>query len=396
MMARRLVAALALLVLMTGAAWAEPVPSPPPAALAAPAPSPEAFRAPRGTGAPRPEYRVGPSDELSVTMESFPDTEHVVRVREDGGFFLPMVGEIRAAGRTLPALRREIEQRLSRTLRRPGAVVGLRTPAVQYALVLGEVARPGQVSIPRGATVPQVLALAGGLTANADDTQGILIRDNQPKEIPLEPVASGFLAVGPNDILYVKAAQRHGVSVAGAVMAPGVHTLRQRATLWDAVVAAGGPRPEAALERVEVSRGSDPAPRVVDLSKGPTAPDAGLVLDQGDMVLVRERRVLVVGASGSASAVPLRGHESMLEVLAAAGVKDRRQLSHVGVVRGEDLRTGRARLESVDILKALSGRDPRPLPPVCDGDVLLLNPPREPLKLTDMLGILGIVRMFFH
>ena len=57
-------------------------------------------------------YKIGPRDVLEVTVFKVPDLSKVVQVSESGAFSFPLVGEVRAGGRTS----REVEQDLTKLL----------------------------------------------------------------------------------------------------------------------------------------------------------------------------------------------------------------------------------------------------------------------------------------
>jgi len=55
-----------------------------------------------------PEYRLRAGDLLRVSVWGVPELDRLVRVRPDGSFSYDLVGEVRARGRTVPEVRREL------------------------------------------------------------------------------------------------------------------------------------------------------------------------------------------------------------------------------------------------------------------------------------------------
>ena len=115
----------------------------------------------------------------------------------------------------------------------------------------------------------QALAEAGGPSLTADQSQAILVRGDRTTKVSLKPTAGPQFMVQPGDIIYLERAPR--ISVGGAVNTPDLQFLTQGdTTVWDAIVACGGPKPEAALSRVKLARFAQAGEaRILDLQRGP-------------------------------------------------------------------------------------------------------------------------------
>jgi polysaccharide biosynthesis/export protein len=126
-----------------------------------------------GGGLPRlPEetasaYRLGPQDQVRVTVFNDPRLTGEFRVSDSGEIALPLVGAVQASGRTTTEVEREIE----RTMRQKGL---FRDPSVavevlQYRpiFVLGMVERGGQFPYQPGMTALTAVAVAGGFNYRA-------------------------------------------------------------------------------------------------------------------------------------------------------------------------------------------------------------------------------------
>ena len=85
------------------------------------------------------------------------------RVRSDGRIELPILGEVEARGRAL-ALRAELEARYKDYFKAPSLILNLEEVQPTNIAVLGEVTRPGGVTVDSTTTIVQALALAGGVT----------------------------------------------------------------------------------------------------------------------------------------------------------------------------------------------------------------------------------------
>ena len=111
----------------------------------------------------RPEYRIGPSDLLAVTIFQVEDLDREVRVNNQGQVSLPLVGAVPAAGRTVDQLEADIAAKYNeRYLQDPQVTVFVKEFASQRVTVGGSVEKPGIYPITSRMTLLQALALAGG------------------------------------------------------------------------------------------------------------------------------------------------------------------------------------------------------------------------------------------
>ncbi len=126
-----------------------------------------------------PKYRLGPEDALEITVWQEPDLQKEVLISPDGWLTFPLVGEIKALGKTIEEVRQEITKRLKRLI--PEAVVSVSLIRIgsNKAYVIGKVNQPGEYTTGRYVTVMQVLSMAGGLRQfSAGDKIKILRRVN--------------------------------------------------------------------------------------------------------------------------------------------------------------------------------------------------------------------------
>ena len=125
-----------------------------------------------------PSYAINAGDILQVSVWKEPDLQLDVLVRPDGGFSLPMIGEVEAAGKTVEALRVEVTKRISAYVPDAVVTVALKQLSGDKVYVLGKVNRPGEYAVNRYVDVMQALSIAGGTTPFAAlDDIAILRRD---------------------------------------------------------------------------------------------------------------------------------------------------------------------------------------------------------------------------
>jgi len=125
-----------------GPVAAEPAPIPPPAVATV--------------------FHVG--DQVSITVYDEPSLTGVYIVNPAGNLNLPLIGLVKAAGRTPSELQRTIAARYSsgNFLQQPKVTVS--TVLYQPIYIFGEVAKPGQYPFQSGLNVISAVTTAGGLT----------------------------------------------------------------------------------------------------------------------------------------------------------------------------------------------------------------------------------------
>jgi len=133
-------------------------------------------------------FVVGVADTLAVSVWRDEELSTEATVRPDGTITLPLIGEVRAVGKTPEQLTKEIRERVGRFVK--DAIVTVAVTAVNsYRFtVAGNVGHPGVFTSPYFVTVSQALALAGGPNRYADDEIVIVRKDPSGKirRIPVD------------------------------------------------------------------------------------------------------------------------------------------------------------------------------------------------------------------
>jgi len=117
--------------------------------------------------------------EFLDTLRSNTDlgSTRIIQVRQDGSVTFPLIGEVRAVGKTLAQLSCEIERRYDEVFR--GGIslaLNLNSSSEGNIAVLGEVRNPGRYTI-NGPTSPFfALAMAGGALDTAKKSQVVVVK----------------------------------------------------------------------------------------------------------------------------------------------------------------------------------------------------------------------------
>jgi polysaccharide export outer membrane protein len=144
------------------------------------------------------EFVIGVEDSLQINVWRNPELTTQARVRPDGTITMPLVGDLKAKGRTPSELRDEIQHRLSRWIKDEAAVVTVAVTEVnsyRYT-VSGEVNTPGLFTSRHYVTVVEAIAQAGGFTRYAERDKLKVQRRGESgelREIPLnfDAIAGG-------------------------------------------------------------------------------------------------------------------------------------------------------------------------------------------------------------
>lgn len=146
----------------------------------------------------------------SSTNVTAPNSEKPYLVDSEGEIDFPVLGKIPVNGKTLEAIKQELYQRISRHVKNPTITIRLTNFKVT---VLGEVARPGQITIPEGqTTLLNAIGLVGDVTMYAKRDNLLVIR-NVNGELEKARVNlmdanffnSPYFQLKQNDVIYVSA-----------------------------------------------------------------------------------------------------------------------------------------------------------------------------------------------
>jgi len=128
--------------------------------------------------------------------------------------------------------------------------------AGRNVLVLGAVRTPGAFEYESARTLIQAIGKAGGTLPEADTTRIQIRRANQAEPIPVNlNTIQGDVELQPGDQINVPfRSVRQFIVVRGGVNRAGLINYAEDMTLTQAIEAAGGPKPNAILERVVILR----------------------------------------------------------------------------------------------------------------------------------------------
>jgi polysaccharide export outer membrane protein len=133
------------------------------------------------------EYQVGPLDQLKVVVWKNQELSADVVVRPDGVVTLPLIGDVKAAGRTPTQIQKEISQRYANFIRVEESVVSVGVAQVNSLnfTISGNVEKAGVYSVKSYVTVLEAIATAGGANKYAG-TAAYIVRGTPTRKIPID------------------------------------------------------------------------------------------------------------------------------------------------------------------------------------------------------------------
>ncbi|MBC8140134.1 MAG: polysaccharide biosynthesis/export family protein [Armatimonadetes bacterium] len=218
--------------------------------------------------------RILAGDTVTVEVFGKPELSRSVSVGTDGKITYPLLGDLKAAGRTAPELAEALRAGLSKELNNPQVTVTIAKRLVTRVGVLGAVRQPGKFVLEEGWRVLDLLAEAGGLLIDRPEwVQTTLVRASTGTATPVDLVrllgeadATQNHRLEPGDVLLVreKDATKTRIQILGAVAKPGTVSAPADGSIVTALIEAGGIIPRAKLAEASIRRGNETI--AVDLS----------------------------------------------------------------------------------------------------------------------------------
>jgi polysaccharide export outer membrane protein len=133
------------------------------------------------------EYLIGPLDQLAIVVWKNQELSAEVTVRPDGILTLPLIGPVKAAGRTPSDLQRELAKRYADYVRAEEVVVSVGVTAVNsyQFTVSGNVEHSGVYTSRAYVTTVDAVAMAGGPNRFASD-EIYVVRGTPSRRIPID------------------------------------------------------------------------------------------------------------------------------------------------------------------------------------------------------------------
>jgi polysaccharide biosynthesis/export protein len=158
----------------------------------------------------RTPVNLAPGDVVKLTFPAAPDFNQAQKIRADGKLSLPLIGEVTAAGKTVPQFQNELINLYKPQLRNSDVIVTLES-AIAQVVVSGAVARPAKLTFERPTTIFQAIMEAGGVNEFGNLRRVHLVRtvngQQRTQVLDLRPTLAGkatnALYVRDGDVIFV-------------------------------------------------------------------------------------------------------------------------------------------------------------------------------------------------
>lgn len=154
-------------------------------------------------------YQLRAGDVLRIEVVEDAGLNRAALIAPDGRVTLPLAGSVQASGRTVEAVQAELVERLSASFAAPPTVfvsierlaerVAATGPATGPTIdifVVGEVAKPGLITVKPGTTVLQAFAMMGGFTRFAATKRVQLRRGAETFALDYKAIEAGSSPAG--------------------------------------------------------------------------------------------------------------------------------------------------------------------------------------------------------
>lgn len=136
-------------------------------------------------------YVIGVADVVRVSVWKDESLSTEAIVRPDGTITMPVVGELRAAGRTASQLQQDAAQRLATIVKDAVVTVSVIEVNSYRFTVAGNVERPGLFTSRYYVTVSEALALAGGPNRYASTDDVVIVREGRRIPVDYDAILAG-------------------------------------------------------------------------------------------------------------------------------------------------------------------------------------------------------------
>ncbi|HWZ52856.1 MAG TPA: polysaccharide biosynthesis tyrosine autokinase [Granulicella sp.] len=205
---------------------------------------------------------IGVGDLLTINVYDAPELNQDVRVESSGNVHLALLGDVKAVNQQPEAFAHVLEAELKKRdlIVAPHVTVAIKEFTTEGVTVEGEVQRPGMYPIFSARNIVDVIALAGGVTKDADPQITIRRSGTDAREVVDLPqtnanqVMSSDVRVYPGDTIVVP---RAGLAyVMGNVVRPGGYIMHDngKMTVLQAISEAQGLSRDASTKHVLLLR----------------------------------------------------------------------------------------------------------------------------------------------
>jgi len=237
------------------------------------------------------DYVIGPGDELKILLWGRLDSTLSLEVDNEGVINFPKVGPLTVAGLTFGEVK-ELIRIKAEAMTGVNVNVSMGKLRTIQVFVLGEVKSPGVYTVSSLSTVINALLASGGPTPLGSlrkvelKRQGKTVTVLDLYDLLIKGDTSGDARLMPGDTIFIPQCGPM-ISVSGNVKRPAIYEMREEKTLQNAVSLAGGLKPQAYNQRIQIERAFENRVQIVlDISSEELQQKKPIPLLDGDLIKV--------------------------------------------------------------------------------------------------------------
>jgi polysaccharide export outer membrane protein len=234
------------------------------------------------------DYVIGPGDELRVQFYGKTNVSVDLVVDRDGTVPLPELGPISVAGLTFSEMKEFVTREVDRRLIGLTVNVSMGRLRSIRVFVLGDVYRPGSYTVSSLSTLTNALFASGGVRQIGSLRRIMLKRDGATisemdlYDLLIKGDTSDDARLQPGDVIFVPTIGSVA-GVAGEVLRPAIYEVNGPMSLRELIELAGGLKPSADREVVQLERIENGRIVVYDV---PLADSDDWAVESGDLLTV--------------------------------------------------------------------------------------------------------------
>jgi polysaccharide biosynthesis/export protein len=304
--------------------------------------------------APPLDYRLGPGDEVIISLWGGAELQQAYTIAKDGSIFPRLAGKIYLQGLTFDAAGNVIRQKFSRIVPSSTRIdVQMGKPRTVRVTIIGEVKKPGTYTMSAFNPAINALFRAGGLTELGNLRRIEIQRRGQTVDILdlYEYLRKGSrgqeIYLEDNDVILISLYEKK-VHAIGRFKRPMYYLLTGDEGLTDLIELAGGPAFNARNSLVHIKTISNESERYIDLAalsklNVVNGQYTDLILNDGDEVTLKaineglSNIVNIEGAVNYPDEYEVKDGERLADVLKrAGGISNTAYLPRAYILRGNN------------------------------------------------------------
>jgi protein involved in polysaccharide export with SLBB domain len=277
-----------------------------------------------------PDYLLGPGDELVIQIWGMLNGDSRIEIENNGEIFLPKIGRIPLAGKTLAEATDIIKKNIGQYYKDFQVSVTLGKLRTIKIFVAGEIKRPGGYDVSSFSTLLNALYFTGGPTRTGSLRNIKLVRDGKTfgyfdlYRFLLSGDKNQDYRLQSGDVVFVEPIGKVAAVWGNQVKRPGIYEISEETTLKELVTMAGGLLNLGATPQIKIeSLGGYPIgkiPEILSLEKDYSLQGGETISISSDIISAKKQKtVMVEGEVINPGTYVIENEEKISSLLTKAG-----------------------------------------------------------------------------